>query len=118
MRPGMLVQSGIRGYPDRDSALKALRKLLPYSVVFFRADFTTSSDLKDLVHAVNHLYRVEEGVEPPVIAVDQEGGNVVRIPWIDYSPSNYFLGNYDNPEFTRYVGNLTGHQLYDSGIHS
>ena len=116
MRPGMLVQSGIRGYPDRDSALKALRKLLPYSVVFFRADFTTSSDLKDLVHAVNHLYRVEEGVEPPVIAVDQEGGNVVRIPWIDYSPSNYFLGNYDNPEFTRYVGNLTGHQLYDSGI--
>ena len=116
MRPGMLVQSGIRGYPDRESALKALKKLLPYSVVFFRADFTTSSDLKDLVHAVNHLYKVEEGVEPPVIAVDQEGGNVVRIPWLDYSPSNYFLGNYDNPVFTRYVGNLTGHQLYDSGI--
>ena len=44
MRPGMLVQSGIRGYPDRDSALKALRKLLPYSVVFFRA----GTDLQDM----------------------------------------------------------------------
>ena len=116
MRPGMLIQSGIRGYPDRESALKALKKLLPYSVVFFRADFTTSSDLKELVHDVNHLYKVEEGVDPPVIAVDQEGGNVVRIPWLDYSPSNYFLGNYDNHEFTRYVGNLTGYQLYESGI--
>lgn len=112
----MLIQSGIRGYPDRQSALKALRKLLPYSVVFFRADFTTSSDLKDLIHEINHLYRVEEGIEPPVIAVDQEGGNVVRIPWLDYSPSNYFLGNYDNPGFTKYVGNLTGYQLYEYGV--
>ena len=112
----MLIQSGIRGYPDRESALKALRKLLPYSVVFFRADFTTSEDLKALIHEINHLYKVEEGIEPPVIAVDQEGGNVVRIPWLDYSPSNYFLGNYDNEQFTRYVGNLTGHQLYEYGI--
>lgn len=116
MRPGMLIQSGIRGYSDRESAIKALKKLLPYSVVLFRSDFTTSSDLQDLIHTINHLYRVDEGAEPPVIAVDQEGGNVVRIPWIDYSPSNYFLGKYNNPKFTRYVGNLTGSQLYDIGI--
>ena len=116
MRPGMLIQSGIRGYTDRESAIRALRKLLPYSVVLFRSDFTTSSDLQELIHTINHLYSVEEGIEPPVIAVDQEGGNVVRIPWIDYSPSNYFLGNYNNPKFTRYVGSLTGSQLHDMGI--
>ena len=65
MRPGMFIQSGIRGFPDRESSLKHLKKILPYSVVFFRADFTDEEDLLSLIKEINHLYR-DEGVEPPV----------------------------------------------------
>ncbi len=117
MRPGIFLQSGIRGFSDRDEALKNLRKVLPSSVVFFRADFTDRSDLLSLIKEINHIYKVEEGVEPPVFAVDQEGGNVVRLPWLDYNPSNSFLGMVDNKKLTNLVGKLTGKQLSDLGIH-
>lgn len=117
MRPGMFIQSGIRGFPDRESALSNLRKVLPFSVVFFRADFTDEADLKSLIKEISHIYTVEENLEPPVFAVDQEGGNVVRIPWLDYNPSNYFLGSVDNTRLTNLVGKITAQQLDKLGIH-
>ncbi len=115
MRPGMFIQSGIRGYPDRETSLKELKRILPFSVVFFRSDFTDESDLKSLVRQVNQIYK-DEGVDPPVIAVDQEGGNVVRIPWIDYNPSNFFLGSVNNHRLTNLIGKITAQQLGQLGI--
>lgn len=116
MRAGSIIQSGIRGFPDIETSLKAIKKLLPFSVVLFRSDFSDELDLRNLVKKINHLYKIEAGIEPPTIAVDQEGGNVVRIPWLDYNPSNFFTGSFNNPNFTRYIGRLTGNQLYNLGI--
>ena len=115
MRPGMFIQAGLRGFPDRETSLRNLRKILPFSVVLFRSDFTNESDLRGLIKQINIIYK-DEGVDPPVIAVDQEGGNVVRLPWIDYNPSNFFLGSVDNTNLTNTVGKITGKQLHDLGI--
>ena len=59
---------------------------------------------------------IEKGIAPPVFAIDQEGGNVVRIPWLNYNPSNYFLGQVNNEKLTNYVGLVTGSDLYRLGI--
>jgi len=116
MRTGSIIQSGLRGFADIETSLKAIKKLLPFSIVLFRSDFSKEEDLKQLINNINHLYRIEAGIDPPIIAVDQEGGNVVRIPWLDYNPSNFFTGSFNNLNFTLYIGRLTGSQLYNRGI--
>lgn len=116
MRPGIFIQSGLRGM-DREAALKKIAKLLPFSLVLFRSDFSSQDDLKELIRRVRKIYVTENGIEEPVIAVDQEGGNVVRLDWLDYNPSNLFLGEFNNTNFTGYVASLTGYQLSDLGIH-
>lgn len=115
MRTGLFIQTGLRGV-EREESLKYISKMLPLSVVLFGNDFSNEKELTELISKINHIYVVENNVPAPFIAVDQEGGNVVRIPWIDYSPSNLFLGKLDNPEFTNYVGMLTGYQLNSLGI--
>ncbi len=115
MRKGYFVQSGIRGH-DREESLKILSRFLPSSVVFIRSDYGGPEDLESLIKSVRKIYRIENGIQDPYIAVDQEGGNVVRIPWINYNPSNAFLGHVDNTRFTEFVGLKTGHDLLESGI--
>ncbi len=115
MRPGLFIQSGIRGM-EREEALRKISDLLPSSIVLFKSDFSSVTDLESLIKKIRHIYVIDRGVTEPVIAVDQEGGNVVRLPWLDYNPSNLFLGKLDNVNFTRYVGALTGHQLSELGI--
>ena len=116
MRSGIFIQSGLRGM-DREVALKKIAKFLPYSLVLFKSDFSSQEDLKELIRRIRKIYVTENGVEEPVIAVDQEGGNVVRLDWLDYNPSNLFLGEFNNTNFTSYVASLTGYQLSDLGIH-
>lgn len=114
MRAGQFIQTGIRGF-DREEALVKLKQLLPASVALFRADYTDLDDLKRLISSINKIYR-ENQAPDPYIAIDQEGGNVVRMPWLNYSPSNYFLGRVDNKKLTRLVGERTGYDLYQAGV--
>ncbi|HLH85286.1 MAG TPA: glycoside hydrolase family 3 N-terminal domain-containing protein [Thermoplasmataceae archaeon] len=116
MRPGRFIQTGLRGCDDREEAFSKLKKLLPFSIVLFRSDYSDAGDLSGLIHDLNHLYRIDGGTQEPIIAVDQEGGNVVRLPWLPYNPSNYFLGVLGNSRLANYVGLMTGNDLYKAGI--
>ena len=115
MRSGLFIQTGLRGV-DSEESFRHVSKMLPVSIVLFSVDFRNEKELLELIRKINHIYVVENNVSAPIIAVDQEGGNVVRIPWIDYSPSNLFLGKLNDPEFTNYVGRLAGYQLHGLGI--
>ena len=92
------------------------RHLDPIKLVLVRKDFSDRKDLIELIHTIKHLYSIEKDAREPYIAVDQEGGNVVRLAFLNYNPSNAFLGNLDNLRFTEYVGSRTGYDLKDSGI--
>lgn len=115
MRSGYFIQAGLRGH-TREESLKLVSKLLPSSIVLLRSDFTGPQDLVNLILEIKKLYRIEKGVTEPYIAVDQEGGNVVRLPWLNYNPSNAFLGNLNNLRFTEFVGMKTGYDLHKLGI--
>ena len=115
MRPGFFIQTGLVGH-DREESLKLLAKLLPSTVVLVRKDFADRSDLLSLIQSIKRIYRIENGVRDPYIAVDQEGGNVVRLAFLNYNPSNAFLGNLDNAALTEYVGSRTGFDLISLGI--
>lgn len=116
MIPGNLIQTGLGGFDSEEETFRELKKILPFSIVLFRSDFGTASELQALIKKINHAYEIDCGVKKPVIAVDQEGGNVVRIPWLDYIPSNYFLSRVDNQKLTYLSACITGTQLSELGI--
>ncbi len=115
MRSGFFIQTGIRGV-ERNQALKIISSMLPSSIVLFKSDFNNEAELQGLIKDIQKLYAIEKGIAPPVFAIDQEGGNVVRIPWLNYNPSNYFLGQVNNEKLTNYIGLVTGNDLYRLGI--
>jgi len=115
MRPGFFIQTGLIGH-EREESLRLIGKLLPSTIVLVRKDFSDRADLINLIHNIRRLYRIEKDVRDPYIAVDQEGGNVVRLAFLNYNPSNAFLGNLNNPRFTEYVGSRTGYDLKELGI--
>lgn len=115
MRPGFFIQTGLIGH-DREESLRLVGKLLPSSIVLVRKDFSDKTDLLELIHSIKRLYKVEKDTKFPYIAVDQEGGNVVRLAFLNYNPSNAFLGNLNNIGFTECVGSRTGYDLNSLGI--
>ncbi len=116
MRSGYFIQTGMGGVDSKEEAFKFIREILPFSVILFRSDFQGAEDLSKLVKEIRNIYVKEKGTNPPVIAIDQEGGNVVRIPWMDYSPSNYFLGMVNNEKLSYFAASLMGKQLKSFGI--
>lgn len=111
----MFLQSGIVGHA-REESMKLISKFLPVSIILFKEDFDDKKDFQSLVKGINRLYVIENGVKQPYIAVDQEGGKVVQIPWIDYNPSNAFLGSYGNSASTKLVGSRVGYDLKLLGL--
>ncbi len=116
MNHGTLIQTGLSGFDSEEETLKQIKKILPFSIVLFRSDFNNVKELEELIKKINRVYEIDSGVRKPVIAVDQEGGNVVRLPWLDYIPSNYFLSKVDNVKLSYLSACITGTQLSEYGI--
>ena len=115
MRPGYFIQSGVDG-SDFETIKKFLKNVLPGSILVSRKNFTNSSELSELIKKINKFYRIENGIEEPYYAIDQEGGNVIRLSDVNYIPSNLALGKINNIQFTYYSGLKTGFDLASVGI--
>ena len=116
MDSGRFMQIGI--YPnDIEKSKSLLRKIKPVSVIIMGNEFSNLEELKLLIKTINDLYTKEFKIKEPLLAVDQEGGNVARLREINYSPGNYLLGKFDNPKFTYYAGMATGYELKKLGFH-
>ena len=108
MDSGRFMQIGI--YPnDIEKSKSLLRKIKPVSVIIMGNEFSNLEELKLLIKTINDLYTKEFKIKEPLLAIDQEGGNVSRLREINYSPGNYLLGKFDNPKFTYYAGMATGY---------
>ncbi|MGC9204163.1 MAG: glycoside hydrolase family 3 N-terminal domain-containing protein [Thermoplasmata archaeon] len=116
MESGRLMQVGLL-HGDREGSRKLLEKIKPVSIIIMSDDFKNLEDLSELIKWIKNLYIKEFKLREPLIAVDQEGGNVARIREINYPPSNYALGLIDNENTSYYSGAITGKELHDLGFH-
>ena len=115
MRTGLFLQTGIYGM-DRVRSRNIINKIKPGSIILMGRDFTGLDSIRELIKWIFEIYDKELKIARPLIAIDQEGGNVVRIRDLDYLPSNYALGVLGSKAVSRYSGMLTGYQLYSLGI--
>ncbi len=115
MHSGYFIQSGINGKNINEIKI-FLEKVRPSSIILDRDNFDNLSELKNIVHDIKKFYKIDLGIDFPYFAMDQEGGNVIRIRDINYIPSNYALGKINNANLTYYAGLITGYELNNCGI--
>ncbi len=115
MDSGRFMQIGLF-HEDRERSRKLIERIKPVSIIIMGNDFKNLEDLKNLIKWINSIYNKELKINSPLIAIDQEGGNVARIREINYPPSNYALGRINSEKISYYSGAITGSELYEIGI--
>jgi beta-N-acetylhexosaminidase len=76
---GRLFMVGLPG-PDLDeSTLQLIRKFGINNFIYFKRNVANRKQLKQLSDDLCRACR-ENGLEPPLVAIDQEGGTVARLP--------------------------------------
>ncbi len=80
-------------------------------IILFEENFDNPSQTKQLIKDFQ-----EQADIPLLIAVDQEGGIVTRIPFIPSMPGNMALGATRDTKLAKDVGTAIGSSLHDLGI--
>jgi beta-N-acetylhexosaminidase len=116
MHSGRLMQIGLY-HGNREKSTYIIKKIRPVSIIIMGNDFNGKEDLFELIKWIKSIYTKDLKMREPLIAVDQEGGNVARIRDINYSPGNFALGMLNKKSFSYYSGAITGSELRDLGFH-
>lgn len=80
-------------------------------VILFKENFDNPSQTKKMIQSLQ-----EQAEIPLMVAVDQEGGLVTRIPFIPRTPGNMALGATGNPQLAEEIGFAIGNELMHLGI--
>lgn len=101
--PGLLIT-------EEDEA--RLRAIMPRGIILFSRNYRTFSQLRDLIQHILSILG-----QDTIIAVDHEGGRVVRFTsGLPYLPSAQTLGNDRDPEKVRSLSRETAYALRELGI--
>ena len=84
-------------------------------VILFGSNIVSAAQVRSLTTALRHAASVG-GQPPPLIATDQEGGSVRRVPWAPPTLSPPQLGALDSATAARGHGAATGIALACAGI--
>lgn len=82
---GQLIGIGFDGESAPPAVLETIRKGHAGSIVLFRRNIGTPSQVRELTDTLQHS-AARAGLPPLLIAVDQEGGSVRRLSGEDYIP--------------------------------
>ena len=111
MDPARLVMIDLSGSSLTPDERAFLRDMPPGGVCLFGRNVTDRFQVAEYVAELRSL-----AGDDLIVAVDQEGGGVVRVTDLPYAPSAMALGAADDVELTRAVAEATGHGLRSVGI--
>ena len=106
---GQLMMVGFKGTELTPDIRKTLRELQPGGICLYKQNITDAAQVSKLNEELRSC--VEGGI-PPFIAVDQEGGTVVRIDdGVTVLPGNMSLGATRSAELAEKAGQVQGREL-------
>ncbi|HMB21203.1 MAG TPA: glycoside hydrolase family 3 protein, partial [Anaerolineales bacterium] len=99
-----------------DKIVRALREYRPAGITLFRSfNIDTPSQLRSLTDQLQRLAR-DLQLPPLLIAVDQEGGQLMAVGDGTPLPGNMALGATGSPELARKAGEVLGREMAAVGI--
>jgi beta-N-acetylhexosaminidase len=111
---GTRLVVALRGTTPSADLLARVRRGEVAGVILFRGNVLGPGQVRRLTDRLRAAARAG-GLPPPLVAVDQEGGLVRRLPWAPPAPPAAALGE-AGAGAVRRVGARTGHALRAAGI--
>lgn len=103
---------GIRGTSLDEETRTHLREIAPGGVILFSRNIKNRDQVKNLIREIK-----KEVAPPPLLAIDQEGGLVVRFfREVTIMPGNMALGAVGSSELAYQQGALTAHEIKSIGF--
>lgn len=116
--PAISSLSG-NGTLEMTPELKAmLKEVHPGGIILFARDISSVEQVVTLTDSIQKEGPILENGEkiPLFISIDQEGGQIARLPFGPRMPGNMALGASRSPEITREVAQTVGDELSSLGI--
>ncbi len=112
---GQLFIFGFMGQDLKKGLKKTLLRQQPGAIIIFGRNIHSATQIIKMNHDAQKVALEKTGL-PLLIAVDQEGGNVIRIRTSPPLPSALALGETGNPELVHSAGFHTGRLLKSLGF--
>lgn len=113
---GQRFVAGFEGTKVPDDIKKLVREHKVGNVILFRRNVESRQQLKRLCADLQELIRQETGL-PALIAIDQEGGTMSRLPEdCAVAAAAMALSAAGEPEYARQAGEITGRELAAMGV--
>lgn len=112
---GQLLMIGFNGQSPGEGLEEALSAIKPGGLIVFGRNIKTARQISDLNLAAQRIALQESGT-PLLIAVDQEGGNVMRLKTRVPLPSALAFGDLNDVSVTERAGEATGLLLKTLGF--
>lgn len=113
---GQLLMIGILESEITPNLQKRIKFIKPGFLILFRRNIKTPVQTATLLHEIQKVSLASSGLRV-MVSVDQEGGDVVRIPTKPPLPTALALGRSSDLESTYSIGKYIGEVLSVLGIH-
>ncbi len=111
---GQLLMIGLQEQSFSKREQSHVLKIRPGFIILFKKNISTPSQTLKLIQKTEGVFKNANYV-PPVFTVDQEGGDVVRIPTTPPLPTAIAVGELGEPELAKKLGDNVGKIL--SSLH-
>lgn len=112
---GQLFLIGVPSVTANDDLLKQLDEYPFGNFIFFHRNIKNPAQTKKLSSDLKNYYH-SRSLPTPLLAIDQEGGSVTRIPFYPLLPSPQSLGQSLVKNSVQTIASETGRLLYESGL--
>ena len=113
-KAGQVVICGLKGYEIDSDITSLIQDSKVGGVILFAKNIKDSTQLATITNSIKNLSNPEI---PPIIAIDEEGGMVSRMPYdIESMPSAYSIAQTGNTDLCYQSGEIIGKQLNALGL--
>ena len=113
-KAGQVVICGLKGYEIDSDVTSLIQDSKVGGVILFAKNIKDSTQLATITNSIKNLSNPEI---PPIIAIDEEGGMVSRMPSdIESMPSAYSIAQTGNTDLCYQSGEIIGKQLNALGL--
>ena len=113
-KAGQVVICGLKGYEIDSDITSLIQDSKVGGVILFAKNIKDSTQLATITNSIKNLSNPEI---PPIIAIDEEGGMVTRMPSdIESMPSAYSIAQTGNTDLCYQSGEIIGKQLNALGL--